>query len=45
MVNGVMVSRLDDPDVYRSIIDAALIALEEGDEVGGDEATVDHENS
>jgi len=33
MVGGVMVSRLDDPDVYRSIIDAALIALEEGDMV------------
>jgi len=30
MVDGVMVSRLDDPDVYRSIIDAALLALEEG---------------
>lgn len=32
-VNGQMMSRLDDPDLYRSIIDAGLIALEEGDMV------------
>lgn len=33
MVNGETIYRLDDPDTYRSIVDAALIALEEGDMV------------
>ncbi|WP_263272116.1 hypothetical protein [Pseudomonas phytophila] len=33
LVDGKMIKRLDDPDTYRSIIDAGLIALEEGDMV------------
>lgn len=32
-VDGEMITRLDDPDLYRSIIDAGLIALEEGNMV------------
>jgi len=33
MVNGASVTRLDDPDTYRAIVDAALLALEDGDMV------------
>lgn len=33
LVDGELIKRLDDPDTYRSIIDAGVIALEEGDMV------------
>lgn len=31
MMDGAAITRLDDPDIYRSITDAALLALEAGD--------------